>query len=320
LLIVAGGCGGDSSPRATPPAPPPPAAPRATRPHAVQPLELIVRGRPEVGVRLARLAVHGAARLSIDGDPHEAQGWKPEWDAAMAIAEERGELVRVLLDHDGARVLVWIARADLAPVLVRDVEPRPGVRLRAGTPVGGATIAWEGLAVPAAIDRDAIGDAWDAAAAPVGYDGVTHTLDTGLAVRAAPSSTAEVLATATEPVEVRPIAAERRGWREVETLGPDVIVRGFVEAWHLDGLGTIGTGGGSGYGSSHSISIDVPAGACLYDAIGGEMIGVTTVARSRLAYRSDDDAWYSMLVDSPWGLLDIPVHQGSDGWDRCAEL
>lgn len=269
-------------------------------------------------MQLARLGVHGAAWLRLEGEPQSSPGWNDAVGGEVAIAEERGEFVRVLHEDDGVRLLVWILRGDLAPVLIRDVELRPGVLLRAGTPVRGATIEWEGLAVKGELPADALGERWDAAAAPQA-DANTRTLDTGLAIRALPESTAEVLATATEPIEVRPLGPEQRGWREVETIGPHVIVRGFVEEWHLDGLGTIGRGGG-GYGSSNSISISVPAGTCLYDAIGGEMIGVTTVAETRLAHRTDDDAWYQLVVNSPWGLLDIPVHGGDGDWDRCADL
>jgi hypothetical protein len=316
-LAVASGCGG--APRAIEPAPAAPPASRAARPHTVQPMELVLRGRPDAGVTLARLGVHGQAWLRLAGPPQSSPGWNDVIGGAVAIAEDSGDHVRVLHDDDDVRMLVWIARADLARVLIRDVELRPGVLLRAGVPVAGATIEWEGVAVTAQIPADAIGDRWEAAAPPPS-DVETHTLDTGLAIRTAPSSTAEVLATATAPIEVRPIGEEQRGWREVETIGPHVIVRGFVEAWHLDGLGTFGTGSGSGYGSSHSISIDVPAGTCLYDEIGGEMIGVTTMARSRLAYPHEDEDWYLVLVNSPWGLLDVPVHEGDGGWDRCADL
>lgn len=314
VLIVVAGCAGQV------PAPEPAIAPptRATRPHAVQPVELILRGRPEIGVQLARLAVHGEAWLRLGGDPQTSPGWHEVDGAELAVAEVRGDRVRILHDEDDVRMLVWIARGDLARVAVRDVELRPGVVVHAGTPVYGERIEADGLMVNGEVDADAIGEVWDAVAPRV--FGETHTLAKGTPIRAERGSKAEILAVTTQDIEIRLHGAAQRGWREIETTGRQITVRGFVEEWALDGFGSLGHGSGTGYGSSHSITIDVPAGTCLYDAVGGEMIGVVTVTRSRLAYRTDDDAWYLLLVNSPWGLLDIPIHDGGSGWDRCADL
>jgi len=270
-------------------------------------------------VRLARLAVHDKAWLRPGDEPHTAPGWYVPEDPEVAVAEVQGDRVRILHDDDDVRVLVWIARADLAQVTVREVELRPGVVLRAGTPITGAAITADGLVVHGEVEPAQRGDLWDAVP-PRPDAGQTRTLGSGRPIRAAPDPGADVLAMTTEAIEVRVIGPAARGWLEVETTGQHVVVRGLVERWYLDDLGaTFGTGGGSGYGSSHAISIEVPAGTCLYDAIDGEMIGIVTSDRSRLARRTDDDSWYVVLVNSPWGLLDIPIHGGEGSWDRCAD-
>lgn len=315
LAVLLAGCGAASHPKPAPLVePPPPVKPQ--RAHTIQPFELVLHGVPDTGVRRARLAQHGQVRLSRDGE-WSGGGWSEPSGIVVAVAEVEGDVVRVLNDEDDARVLVWIHRAELARVTTRDVELRPGLVLGAGTPVddaGGVTL--EGLRVTARVDADAIGDLWDAAPVAAREDD-DMALDPGVVIRDAPRDDAEVLAEVVDRVKVR-TGTPQRGWVEVETMGPQVRVRGFVgERAVRDDL-TFGTGSGGGYGVSHSISIEVPEGACLYDDIEGAVIGVNTVARTRLAQQGSDAGWYFVMVNSPWELLRLPVRVERDSFEICA--
>lgn len=336
------GCG---APAVAPAPPPAPAAPAAKRPHVVQPFELVLRGAPESGVRRGILGRHGAAWLREDGEAHESPGWHDVDGAELAIAEIAGDRVRVLHEMDDVRMLVWIARHDLAPVVVREVglavapdapaaaRGWPGVIVGPGAPIVErrrvddvleVAISTDGVEVAGFVAASAIGDFWDAT--PAAPRRPTHALDAGVTIRLAPDDAAPALATTTEAIEVRALAPSRGGWREIETLGARVTVHGFVRELDTDEPGSFGlVRGGHGYGSSHAITLDVPAGTCLYDAPDGEVIGIVVEGRPRLARHGADLGWFSLLVNSPWGLLDVPIRgeAGPDGdveLERCAEL
>jgi hypothetical protein len=133
-----------------------------------------------------------------------------------------------------------------------------------------------------------------------------------------------VLATTTDVIDVRAVGLSFRGWREIVTLGPHVVVHGFVRERDAksDVYGS-GTGGGYGYGSTHALSLEVDAGTCLYDDVDGEVIGLVIENRTRLM-REIDGGWFALMVNSPWGILDVPIRTvaGAEppAWERCADL
>jgi len=341
LLPLAAACGGHA---AAPARTHVVEASAAHRPHALQPWEMLVRGAPATGVPRAILARHGAAWLRLGGDVDESPGWHDLDGTDRAVVEMRGEHVRLLLEEDDVRLFVWVARADLAPVIAHEValvatpgapapgRGRPGVTLAPGTTFAetaragehvAVTIAADGLRVDGFVPVAAIGDVWERAAP--GALRRSHALDAGRVIRAAPDDGAPALATTTETIDVRALAPSYRGWREVTTLGPHVVVHGFVREHdaHAD-LYSHGTGGGYGYGSSHAMSFPVGAGTCLYDGIDGDVIGLVVADRKRLMRATTAPGWYTLLVSSPWGLLDVPIRTaaGSEppSWERCADL
>lgn len=313
LPVLLAGCGGASHPTPAPAPEPPPAQPK--RPHRIQPFELVLHGVPDTGVQRARLAAHGLVRLSRDGE-WSGGSWSDPDGRTIAVAELDGDLVRVLNDEDDARVLVWIHRADLARVTTREIELRAGLVLAAGTPVDGAgRVALEGLEVAAEVPADALGDLWDAAPA-VAREDDDRVVEPGAVIRSAPRADAEPLARVVDRIKVA-TGASADGWTEVETMGPLVRVRGYVRDVEARDELTFGTGSGGGYGVSHSISIELPAGACLYDDVDGEVIGVNLVARTRLAHQGSDTGWYFVMVNSPWELLRLPVRVEGDSFEVC---
>lgn len=312
LLILCFGCGAPPQPAVIAPDPP---VVKPKRVHRMQPMELVLQGVPALGVRRAIVDRLGEMRMRPDGPSLTSAGWSAAAHDAIAVADVIGDDVRIVHEDDDARMLLWIRRADLARVTVRQVELVRGVIVEPGTRVTDQDhVVLEGVAIQDPVAADAIGDLWEAAPPALREDG-NRTLEASVAIRAAPSDHALQLAVTTDRVVVH-AEADRDGWLVVDTLGPQVRVHGYVR--DLDaGLDTFGTGTGGGYGVSHAITIDVPAGTCLYDAVGGEVIGVITAPRARLANHASESDWFYILVNSPWTLIRVPAHQTGDAFDAC---
>lgn len=299
-----------------------------------------MQGDPGHGVRRARLARHTQVWTSAGGEPTGSSGWRAPDDTSYAVAELRDDRVELLLDEDHARMLVWVARDDLARALTRTITPRPGLELGVGAPVivrgqdgdvAGIEVLADDLRVITTAAADAIDDVFEAARPPAtaardhAYD--QPSLDERVAIRARPDDGAVILAATVAWV---PVVEHGRadGWVEVERAGVYVRVRGWVRADQVQ-TGTIGgTGGGHGYGSSHRVPLPVGDEACLYDAPDGHPIGLEIGDYTRLSYPADADGWHWVMVDSPWGLLDVAVHDLAVGdgaadaapvWARCGD-
>lgn len=116
------------------------------------------------------------------------------------------------------------------------------------------------------------------------------------------------------------------GWTEIELHRPHIRVRGFVEDSDVTSdtdLGTISTGGGTGYGISHAAKHQLPAGTCLYDKIDGRVIGVTLEARERLG-QSAVNGWAKVYVGTPWArgtmvVRDLGADAAQPRWETCTD-
>ncbi len=115
------------------------------------------------------------------------------------------------------------------------------------------------------------------------------------------------------------------GWTEVEHRSRYLRIRGWVASDRVDlgrFMGSIGTGGGSGFGMSDTDRVEIPAGACLFDRAGGQLVGVQLATQRRYLAVHDGD-WWQVYVGTPWGTLLAWAHAlGDDGaghptWDRC---
>jgi hypothetical protein len=329
LVLAAASCG---APADAPTTTPTVARAETPRAHVVQPWELLVRGAPATGVPRAILARHGEAWLRLGGAVDTAPGWQELDNADRAVVEVRGEHVRLMLEDDDVRLFVWVARADLAPVIAREVSLAPGVTLAPGTTFTevaraddtvSIVVTEDQLRVEGTVPTSAIGDLWEPGASRKEQRS-SHALEAGVVIHTAPDEEAPVLATTTDTIDVRALGLSFRGWREIVTLGPHVTVRGFVRERDAksDVLGG-GTSGGYGYGSTHAMSLEVGAGTCLYDDVDGEVIGLVVADRTRLM-REIDNGWFALMVNSPWGILDVPIRIQPGGeppaWERCADL
>jgi hypothetical protein len=321
--------------------PPSPATTAAATPAALR------DGAERAGTRRVRIARIGAVRFERTDPLDQRDGGDDRGDVgpdspARLVADTSPTRVQVRSDDDDARLLVWLDRADLVPVVVtshalRGAIGADGVIVRAGAPVsvvgGGAsgerTIVVDDhvVRVRGVVPRDAIGDVYDQPAPRV----VAHTrqLAAGHAIRVSPDVSAAVIASTVDAVGVRTLGPAHGDWIEIELDRDWMYVRGFVRAADVapgDAGATFSVGGSSGYGMSDTDRLIVPAGACLYARPGGPIIGVTTTEQERYggAIQGAAPGWWQVTVGTTWGVLWPAVHVSMKAGkptadaDRCA--
>ncbi len=336
VWVVLAGCVGASVPAVPPAAPPVPRPLRVA--YAMLPGELGDPGALDEIPHHARLVRLGIVRLSPDGEPLDRER-DVEIDRVVPVLGETRSRVRVVSDDDDARLALWIDRADLAPTVLAPVQladdhggaPHdagvwlaPGAEIElAGPPVDGRReIALHDADLRAAgwVSDTLVGTIW---VGPPPHSpppaAELHLVDTGTVLRAAASEHAPAVATLLQATAATVIAS-RGGWTIVELYRDGVRVRGYAPASRVGkdplGLG-VGSGTGSGYGISDTDRIEVPAGACLYDHIAGDVVGVNTETRVRYGFSEAGAA--HVYVNTSWGLVLVtlaPVRGG--GWESCA--
>jgi hypothetical protein len=312
----------------------------------VSPLATLEDGATERVGRRVHLAQLGGIRLrAYDPDPVTSAdpGELPDPADDYLVAEALPRRVRIRIDTDEMRLLVWVNRHDLqASVVVPSglaasadgIAPPAGgigVFVEAGLPVvvvDGSREARRVTVVDPAVSADgwlpaaAIGDIFRAgpardtghpdtvvAAAPA--EAPTHHLTDGVEIRDRPAADGRVLALAIASPNVRLIGQPRDGFQEVAYLGPRLAVHGFVAVGgieaELTGYGSAGVGGA--IGSPHRVQVAFPATACLFDRAGGEVVGRTAAAGSGAGGQDPkDDRWWYVGFWSPWGGLDLWLH------------
>lgn len=291
---------------------------------------------PGVMERIPRrvwIAKLGMSRLRFDDAPNAAFQREPPMQPVTVLDVGRKSL-RVISDADGARVALWIDDGDAAPVAVvaarltdesgkaasdTGVWVSPGARLELREPKlerHEVRVVSASLRVTGWIEKRAIGVVWTHAK-PEQF-GPTATVVSFTTLRAAPDEKAPIVADTL--VRLGAISGDARGgWRLVELAVDRVRVRGFVPEASVENepphevdsisLGNI-------YTVSHTVKIDVPAGACLYDRADGEVVGVNTRTRSRLGHQRDTD-WQDVFVDGPWGLRTLYLRAERDSFESC---
>jgi hypothetical protein len=311
-------------------------APQAPRPkhapYSVLAGELGDPGAIEAIPHHARLLKIGEARFVLGGDV-VAPPTEDESDAVVPVLGETREAVRVVSDQDDARLALWIDRHDLretalAPVKLEQdsAAEDTGVWLEPGA-------AFELLEEPSGVRRQVttrvtgihaigyvrnavIGTVWVGPAPRPAKNG-DHVLDVGAVLRAAPNAQAPIVAHVRAELSVHAVAA-RGAWTLVEHATDGVRIRGFVETKELvEGLHVDGLTGVGGYGISDIDRIQISAQACLYDRVGGEVVGVNVTARER--YGFVEQGWGHVYVSTPWGLTVVLVRAAGEGaWESCA--
>lgn len=336
----------------------PPRVPRAA--YDVVPAELGDAGvlqRIEHRVRLRRL---GTASLRADGPPLSRA---PDGEVAsvLPVIGETTRKIRVVTEDDHARLALWIDRADasrtvLAPVALADRDGHTPAEMGAWLEPGVALdviergAAWrhvevrdEEVEVSGWLPPQVIGHVWVAPPSAAEIAGVPRetvwtpprdarprvTLTRGAVIRADADRHALALATTSAAGVTAALVARRGAWTEIELFRPQLRVRGLVEtaaaADATDEVAMHGSGTGHGFGMSNADIVEVPAGACLFDGVDGDVIGVQLALGARYGTRRahDVDGWTVVFVDTAWALLDLYVHDtGGDPthpiWESCA--
>lgn len=271
------------------------------------------------------------------GDPARAEVSRSR--DILPVIGERGKKLRIVVDDDRARYGAWIAREDawataLVPLAISaTVVVEPGVALETKDAPGKrthVTVVDDMIAADGEADARAIGEVWVAqkAATPRTYD-VLVRLPRGAPLHARADATSPVVATITADELVAGKVGVSGAFTEVEVQRPYLRARGFVPTAKVlgttDDLLVSGTGSGHGFGMSHAIKLEVPAGTCLYDRADGDVIGVTLEAQTRLGGRLGDNGWAMVYIDSPWRVSSMYLRNTSTdpaqppSWDSCTE-
>ncbi len=297
----------------------------AAEPRTYPPTLTVLREPTASGYRV-HVARMGRGTIAIDDDREQRAAHEVPIEDELPVAAETGDRVRVVIEYDHARTLLWLRTDDLAWTMLRPVQLAGkgdvGVWLTTGAPVtadrGAVRRAVRyrdrSVSVRGKVAADAIGRVFPATVDvyPRGGAKVRE-------LRARPGGA--VIYRGTLDGEV----VERRGaWSLVEYRARYVRIRGWARAVEA-GFGTLyGGGSGSGHGMSHTRRIEVAAGACLYDRKDGELVGLQLGASERYVAAQVGD-WYELYVGSAWGLHRVWARAvvddagGPPTWERCDE-
>jgi hypothetical protein len=281
----------------------------------------------------ARLARIGAVRFAASGAPIELSptGSTPP---LVPVIDQSADHVRVVSSTDAAAFALWVDRADLATTVVHDavVTNERGmpldVSLAAGTDLD---VAWGAdrrevttrdalLRVHGWVRASELGTIWTGdVPRSRAQRGTPSMLAAHESVRAWPDDNAPTIAESLGALAVFEVAASG-GWREIAVERDGARVHGFVHDAAIGksmvsiGMGTLGE---AIFGMSDTDETVLPAGTCLYDRAGGDVIGVHLKKRQRYIVR-EDSRWPSVYVQTPWGIMLVFVHATGGGrWERC---
>lgn len=244
----------------------------------------------------------------------------------VPVVEEAATQTRILFEHDDARMMLWIDNTALTWSLVRPVQVTgrgdAGIWLGTGAPVtvGGPgprraiTYADRAVTIKGTADADAIARVFPASDDVESYLG-TSAPDIRIAIGG------PLIYRRPLPVDVM---SKRGAWTEVEYRTRYVRIRGWVAGARIKTDLSIdsGTGGGSAIGMSDTDLIDIPAGACLHDRVGGQVVGIESAPQRRYVAGHDGD-WWQVYVLTPWGTVHAWAHSlgkdptGAPLWARC---
>lgn len=254
--------------------------------------------------------------------------------------------VQVVLDAPSAKIAVWISRqrAGLAVIRPTYVSDRPNaaaehVRLELGAQVSivqeigeWSKVALTDDTVSAVgwIPKSAIGTIWRGnASGTLPRDVANAAVVSGVAIRAAPTSTAPEVARTRSVTLVRRMATAG-GWIEIYIHSEGVHIRGYVEEHQLtiidDWKGTVATPD-----TSSAVEVGgarIPRGACLfaaYDAADG-VIGVVTLD-TVLGTSPFLPGWWQVSIPTHIGPIDLLVHDlkkatnpRDSEWEVCGSV
>ena len=301
-------------------------AARATAAPRTYPDPTAVLAEPAAAPDRVHVERMGEVALVPGGATTESGGHQLDRMRELPVVAAFRALILSYFRHERGRTLVWGRADELAWSLARPVrlagKGDAGIWLNTGAPVA---VTGKGKRRTVRFDNASVR--------------VTGTVAAGELTRVFPvSAPIEPTFGSTAPdLRVAPggavlyaqalsvdVVGHRGAWDEVEHRSGYVRIRGWVEHARLDSglLGTFGTGGGSGYGMNHTAQVTVPAGACLYDELGGKIVGVQLATGLRYVSRHRD-AWWLVYVGTPWGKVEAwgqalgTDATGAPLWQRC---
>ena len=300
----------------------------------------------------------GLAWLRDDGTPIGVESETHGADIRPVLGE-RGRKIRIVVEDDHARLAVWIARDDaadtaLAPIQLADGDGHPsnawlapGISLVAKERAGAqrhVEIVDEMIALAGWAPAKAIGTVWVVPAGDRALPAMKSSdvptwspprdsrplirIDHATPIQAAPDSHAWTLATVVASELVVSVVAKGAAFTEVEVARPFARVRGFIDNARIlgptDDFILHGSGSGHGFGMSHAVRWEIPAGTCFYDQSEGDVVGVALETETRLGAQLTD-GWALVYVDTPWNVASMYVKnlETEPGqpprWDSCTE-
>jgi hypothetical protein len=289
--------------------------------------------------RRVRVAWLGAVRFAEDGavivpDQDVPRSWR--W-TEYVVADEGASRIRVVAEHDGVRLLLWIEREDAGVTNVEAtgvaMEPEgqtprpgePGLFLDPGALLdfereegGPWRVSLEAqLTFAGWVPEGVVGHVY--VPLPVQpMDGDEGEATTSLLgeVRDAPAEDGRVLASV-ENLAVRRLGPAVGGWQEIGLEDGRVRLRGFVRTSDLVAE-AIGSGRGGMRGGARP-ETTLPADSCLFAGPGGALIGKTVRDLAVSATARAEGGWERFPVGSEWGAVDAWAHRTRDaaGWEVC---
>jgi hypothetical protein len=246
---------------------------------------------------------------------------------SLVVVDRAGELVRVVAEEGGLRLLLWVDSADLFSVTTASTtlglepdERRTGddigrVQLRAGVPLrvqeengevarvafSDACLTAEGWMRRERLGREFIPvDDVDQAARDRSVRGGTDVFDRPGGV---------VIARFHSDCDVLGGGGEQDGMTPILYAGPGALVRGWVgvAAPSASGGAMGGLYGGLMGSFRSSERFHLAAGACLYGQRAGEVIGVVTEDVDQPSAKEEGNGWWRLTIETEWGVLQIWV-------------
>jgi hypothetical protein len=335
------------------PAPPPAHTPAGAA--STAPADDLAPGAAARTSRRAWLARVGPIRFAEGGEvrsagPGTAEGQRLPFPYELVVVAERPVAVRVVVESEGARLLLFVDRADLWPVPVAEAVltaapgvPGPagtGVRLAPGFPIaqkarqaGARRVAGRSgaLTFEGWLPESALGEVFDRRPWPP-TDGDTLVRE-GAVLVAEPGG--PELARFRGPDEGRPstfahaVVAEPggpSGWQRLRYATPEIEVRGLVNAADCQPLGSgLGRLYAEGHGDGSGFQTDTRTGKL---ATGAPILAPGTEARIGVAvgpvrvFYADtppDGAGRQAVTISAWpfGFLSVVVRGADVGPDEA---
>lgn len=259
--------------------------------------------------------------------------------AEYIVVEDRRDRVRLRVDDDWVRVLVWVQRDQLRPAIIRDVAadgreraiaPNASLSFAAGASLtveagmrgARVTVEDEHLTAYGTVPAHAIGDVWHVAPpiddvvvagdpTPPSPGAVADESD----ILDAPVAGAQVLAhTGIRYGATFEYPSGAPGWHLVTLESDYITVTGFVpgSAWLPKASGVMT---GNFIEPAGASGIALPAGTCLYARPDGALVGIMLVAQHD-AHRARR-GWARWEWGTWWGRVPLYARPAGDGFESC---